>query len=254
MIFYFSGTGNSYHVAKIIAEAQNEKLNFIPKEFDDKDNNFEYEIKKDEVLGLVFPVYAWAPPEMVVNFIKKLKLVGEKPYISLLLTCGQEEGKTTQIVEKLLQEKGLRLDSAFTLIMPNSYIIGADVDPQEEMIKKLKLTDQKLIEINEMIKNRPKGVFHTMPGTMTALKSNLINTFFTGYARGTKKFYATNACTRCGLCVEFCPVHTISLEDKPVWGDKCTRCMACINRCPEQAIQYGKKTKDRGRYVHPSLC
>ncbi|MBS1315119.1 MAG: hypothetical protein HP045_01215 [Anaerotignum sp.] len=28
-------------------------------------------------------------------------------------------------------------------------------------------------------------------------------------------------------------------------------CMACVNRCPQTAIQYGKSTTKRGRYVHP---
>ena len=31
----------------------------------------------------------------------------------------------------------------------------------------------------------------------------------------------------------------------------CYLCTSCINRCPVQAIQYGEKTKGRGRYVCP---
>lgn len=253
MIFYFSGTGNSLHVAKTIAQRQNEELIFIPKEFEDKDNDFHYNIKKDEIMALVFPVYAWGPPEMVTIFIEKLQISGEKPYLTLILTCGQDEGETTHLVKELLEEKGLKLDSAFTLTMPNNYIIGADVDSPEEITQKLERADQKLIEINATLKNKVKGVFHTKPGTMAALKSKLVNPFFTSQARGTRKFFATDACTRCGLCVEVCPVHTITLEDKPVWGNECTRCLACLNRCPEEAIQYGKGTKNRGRYVHPDL-
>ncbi|MFQ7798375.1 MAG: 4Fe-4S binding protein [Coprobacillus cateniformis] len=34
-------------------------------------------------------------------------------------------------------------------------------------------------------------------------------------------------------------------------GNHCTHCMACISRCPKGAIEYGKKTKDRIRYVCP---
>ncbi len=253
MIFYFSGTGNSYHLAKVIAQRQREELVFIPKEFDRKDNDFTYTIKKDELLGLVFPVYAWGPPEMVVEFIKKFQINGEKAYLTLVLSCGEEEGKTTEIVKELLEQKGLKLDSAFTVIMPNNYILGADVDSDEEIARKLKLADQKLMEINETIENRSRGVFHIKPGTMASFKSKLINPFFNARARGTRKFFATDACSSCGLCVEICPVHTITLKDKPVWGDQCTRCMACINRCPEHAIQYGKGTKDKGRYSHPDL-
>ena len=31
------------------------------------------------------------------------------------------------------------------------------------------------------------------------------------------------------------------------------KCNGCINRCPVSAIQYGKKTASRGRYVNPVL-
>ena len=34
--------------------------------------------------------------------------------------------------------------------------------------------------------------------------------------------------------------------------EKCSGC-GCINRCPVSAIQYGKRTVDRGRYVNPVL-
>ena len=69
MIFYFTGTGNSLHAAKTIATAQNEKLLSIPKEFDKEGNTFTYELKEKEFLGFVFPVYAWAPPKMVLDFV-----------------------------------------------------------------------------------------------------------------------------------------------------------------------------------------
>ena len=76
-----------------------------------------------------------------------------------------------------------------------------------------------------------------------------------GIYRKTKKFYATNACTSCGLCEEICPSETIQLSSgKPEWiNDKCSHCSACINRCPTKAIQYGNATKKRGRYVNPNV-
>ena len=44
----------------------------------------------------------------------------------------------------------------------------------------------------------------------------------------------------------------ITLTDgRPVWGGNCTHCMACISRCPKHAIEYGKGTERRRRYVCP---
>ena len=58
MIFYFSGTGNSLHAAKVMSETHGEQLVSISKEFDKQDNRFEYELKENELLGFVYPVYA----------------------------------------------------------------------------------------------------------------------------------------------------------------------------------------------------
>jgi NAD-dependent dihydropyrimidine dehydrogenase PreA subunit len=43
------------------------------------------------------------------------------------------------------------------------------------------------------------------------------------------------------------------MKDLPVWGKECTQCLACIHRCPVQAIEYGKATIGKRRYVHPDL-
>ena len=63
MIFYFSGTGNSKWIANQLSKEQKEELVFIP----DALNNgtFEFCLREDEKIGFVFPVYSWAPPEIV---------------------------------------------------------------------------------------------------------------------------------------------------------------------------------------------
>lgn len=68
--------------------------------------------------------------------------------------------------------------------------------------------------------------------------------------RKTKKFFADDKCISCGLCAKICPEEAIVIRNgKPEWiKRKCQHCTACINRCPAKAIQYGKKTADRGRY------
>ena len=48
-------------------------------------------------------------------------------------------------------------------------------------------------------------------------------------------------------------IFYFSVKSKPVWDKDCTMCLACINRCPQEAIQYGKSTEKRGRYLHPDL-
>ena len=59
-------------------------------------------------------------------------------------------------------------------------------------------------------------------------------------------------CRGCGKCAEICPLGNISMnEGKVVWNGNCTHCMACICRCPAEAIEYGKKSPGKYRYVCP---
>ena len=249
MIFYFSGTGNSLHCARMIAKVQNEKLLFIPKELES--GNLEYELGENELLGFVFPVYAWAPPKIVIEFIRKMKFKSEIPYIFMLSTCGDEEGNTTEVFQNALMKKGLKLDSAFTIRMPNNYIIGADVDSKEAEQSKLEVADKKLAEINEVLKSRKSGVFKLIQGNMAEIKTAFINPLFCKFAVNTKKFFVTDACGGCGICEKVCPLHTIKVTQKPVWGKECTQCFACLHRCPTHAIQFGSGTLNKGRYVYP---
>lgn len=254
MIFYFTGTGNSLFAANQIAKAQGDQLLSIAKLMDLQQDMYHYELEENELLGFVFPVYAWGPPRMVLDFIKKLKVSG-KPYVFSLCTCGDEEGHTTKIVRKALERRGLVLDSAFSLRMPNNYIIGFDVDLKDLESEKLKAAELLLSEINKTISRRQNNVNLTIPGTFPTLKSALVNPLFNTFALNTRHFHADDSCTHCGICEKICPVHTIRVTDheKPVWGKACTQCLGCLHRCPAHAIQYGRGTGKKGRYHHPDL-
>jgi ferredoxin len=40
---------------------------------------------------------------------------------------------------------------------------------------------------------------------------------------------------------------------KPAWHHRCEQSFACIQSCPEEAIQYGKGTRNKKRYHHPEI-
>lgn len=74
--------------------------------------------------------------------------------------------------------------------------------------------------------------------------------------RSTKAFSALeDRCIGCGTCASICPTNVIEMKnDTPHWAENgCTECFACIHRCPTQAIQWGKISLKRNRYVNPIL-
>ena len=250
MIFWFSGTGNSLHIARQIAQAQNDALVCIAKEME-KDE-LVYEMHDGELLGFVYPVYAWCPPQIVLDFIGRMRILGNKPYAFCVNSCGDEQGNATRVLQKALDKKGIGLSSAFCVRMPNNYIVGFDVDPIELEREKLKFAEDRLITINQTIRDR-KNAMDLLPGSFATIKTALAAPLFNRFGRSTKRFYALDTCTRCGMCVRICPLHSILLSDKPKWAKQCTQCLACLHRCPVEAIQYGKSTVKKGRYVHPDL-
>lgn len=255
MIFYFSGTGNSYYAAKNIGQKQNERVISISDEMNLTDNAFIYELKEDEVLGFVFPVYAWAPPNMVLDFIKKMKIKGfEDNYTFAICTCGADAGKTIDILKKQLMLIDIPLCSAFSLQMPDNCVLIMDVEDKSEQDKKLEHTDRLLVTINDIIKNKKRQVFKVKKGNFPDIKSHMGNALFNKFMVRTNKFYSTDECISCGLCEDICTAKIITVDEKPFWEMYgCTMCLACINRCPKHAIQCGKKTIKRGRYVNPNV-
>lgn len=43
-------------------------------------------------------------------------------------------------------------------------------------------------------------------------------------------------CNQCGICVSYCPVDAINIEEKEFDLEKCIGCYGCVNRCPVDAI------------------
>lgn len=124
---------------------------------------------------------------------------------------------------------------------------------KKQQKKTLAEADASLEKINAILYARKDDRTMLLPGSYAGLKSALVNPGFNHFAMNTAKFHADDTCTACGLCEKNCPVHSIKVDKKPVWGKECTMCLACINRCPVRAIQYGSNTAAKGRYYHAQI-
>lgn len=258
MIFYFSGTGNSLSAAKQISEnLHDDKMVSIAeytKSTINKPKPYTFNVEKDERIGFVFPIYAWGPPKPVLDFIENLVLVNNNGnYIYAVTTCGKNIGNTMKLLKKCLSKIGCELNSGFSVVMPNNYILAGDVDKKESQVEILKKAEESLRDISTKIANREKDVYIVEKGTMPFLLTGLIHPAFMSAPYRAKPFYATDDCNRCGICVKVCNCGNIELKEKPVWGDNCTQCLACIHYCPTKAIQYGKATLKKGRYTNPNV-
>lgn len=252
MIFYFSGTGNSKYVAQNIAQKLDDNLISIGDCL--KKNEFTFTVSDNESIGFVFPTYFWGLPTIIKDFVAKLELKNyTQQYTYLVATCGEECGNLFSEFKKLLIPKGIELNGAEKVALPDNYILLFNLLPAKEKQQKLFTeADNHLGTLINQIEN--KSLPKVKSSIVKQLKTSLMHPVYK-YGRKTKHFYTTSGCNGCKLCEKICPASIITVEDsKPVWKEgRCIQCLACLHRCPQQAIQHKKRTEKRDRYVNPNI-
>lgn len=247
MIFYYSGCGNSRYVAETLAAAGGEKLVFIPHAA--REGQFDYALQADERLGFVFPIYSWRPPQLVLDFISRLRLQGSPSYTYMVSTYGDGAGWADKVMGETLAAVGLQLNAVFGVVMPNTYVNMSfmKLDTAELAQQKLANSKKRVAELAKAIAERQKAV-DIVRGGMPNLKTYFIGKGFNRWLSD-KYYYVTDACISCGKCAEVCPLQNITLEGgKPRWHGHCTQCEACYHYCPRNAVQFGKATRGKGQY------
>ncbi len=246
MVLYFSGTGNSAYVAKRIANLLlDESLDLLQK-FRAHDCS---EIHSEKPWVFVVPVYAWQMPLVVRDWIANTTFTGcQDAYF--VITCGQSIGGAGEYAKKLCQPKGLNFKGCSKVVMPENYLLMFPV-PDEAQARQIIAQAEPVIDaIAEEIGNG--RILDEKVGLGGKLSSGIVNSLFYKCFVSAKKFYAQESCNSCGYCETVCPLNNIRLADgKPQWGDACTHCCACICRCPQEAIEYGKASLGKARYLCP---
>lgn len=262
MIFYFSGTGNTRWAAQKVAAATADRLVNIAEEMlaaetaQASDPQLTYTLAQDERIGFFFPVHGWRPPRLVLDFLDRLHLTNaDSHYAYVVCTAGDNVGEAVSILEKRLQTMGIKIDSAISLIMPESYVglPFMDVDtPAKEQCKKME-ADNKLTRFIADIMECRSGVRDITIGHWPRINSRLIGSVFVKKLVTDRPFHVVaDRCLHCGKCASVCPVANIHFEKggEPSWlhNGKCLSCFACYHHCPTHAIEYGGRTKKKGQY------
>lgn len=258
-IYYFSGTGNSLHVAKELQKRIPE-IKLIPIV---SLLNKDVVKTKAETVGFVFPIYYVSIPIPVKEFIKKLDLITSTKYIFAIATRMGTPHSAFTDTENILKKKGKSLDSHFALNMAsNDPKYDYKVPTKKEIARLESAVHDRLDSIQKIILNKEKSrgkdtnITDPVPSPLVKLIP-FINFFIRPFAEliGFKcHYYADSKCTGCGTCEKVCLSKKIKmLNKKPVWQKKikCFYCYACINYCPKESVQIKSWTEKNGRYSHP---
>jgi len=247
-IYYFTATGNSLYVARLIADGIGDsKLIPIVKTL------ALVEDVTGERIILVFPVYVYRVPRIVARFAARIKKADS---ICAVVTMGGESGTTFNQLRSILRKNTLDLNAAYAVKMPDNFFTPYEnAVPDDRRKKKLDEAPGRITEIVQHIKNGDKTIEKDTSFFKTWIWPGIM--FAAGYTQipglGKKSFIVEQSCNGCGICEKVCPVGNITMTDgKPVWLDHCELCLACRHWCPQKAIHFGKTDKGRrSQYRNP---
>lgn len=247
MVVYYSGTGNSRYAAEMLADICGDeavdsldvmKTALLPKLCSDKPWVF------------VCPVYVSAPAQIFMSFLLRFSFSGcRRAYF--IMTCAGGMGASGAYCEDICKKQGLDFMGTAQLIMPQNYLVFFNTKEKAENEQTIAAAGAHIAELARRV---AEGLpfDYTPPSKRDVVSTGLILSPYYKYFMSAKPFFAGDSCIGCGLCAKLCPLGNIKLADgRPHWGNSCTHCMACISRCPKGAIEYGRKTAGKPRYVCP---
>lgn len=206
---FFSPTGGVKKVAEILC---NNLFDFTLKEP-------EIVLKNEDVCYILAPVYYGRVPQVFIERLSKIKGNGAK--VVVVAVYGNREFEDALLELKNTAEQiGFKVVAGIGAIAQHSIAntIG-EGRPNKNDIEQLNIFKEKInkkIESGktgvEIVGNYPYKEIGTMPD-YPRVKEN---------------------CTKCGICVENCPVGAI-ISPEETDREKCIGCMRCVVVCPENA-------------------
>ena len=262
-IFYFyTGTGNSYRVAVWMADAVRDAGTAVtvrsiesahpsshPSSCPSSD---EIGQGKAALLGLVMPTHGFTAPWAMLSFALRLPRRRHTQAVVIATRAGVKigstylpgfEGTATLLVALILALKGYRIRGAAGIDMPSNWISlhpGLSPDSVAGITARARKQAARFMDAILSGGQRFSSWIVFLIGLLIlpiSLAYLLIGRFFLG-----KLFFASDRCTGCGLCAEYCPNDAIEMQgsgsgSRPYWTFRCESCMRCMAYCPTRAVE-----------------
>lgn len=256
IIYYLSGTGNTYRTAIWIRDSARKSgiaVAAIPVEKADPLREIDGD---DTAAGFGMPTHGFTLPWMMLKFLFSLPRGKGRAAFVWATRAGAKygpipgyppgiAGSSIFLASLVLMLKGYRIKGLMSVNMPSNWMSlhsGIRKDIVETITGKAK---PEVVSFADKI----------ISGRRVLLTLNTVYEFTLGFAllpvsagyiligrfALAKLFFANNKCTGCGLCAKHCPAGSIKMIGRyrplPYWSYTCESCMRCMGFCPNNAIE-----------------
>lgn len=256
MIYWFSGTGNSWLVAARMSRAleakgmstvlspieafRTPKLRLSASRALDADAyGSGLPVEADGLDVFCFPVFSFTAPAIVDRFMARLPVaLGRKAAVVATMGGGGYEGRALSRATRRLRESGRKTVLTAALEMPEAFVqfYGATEPAAAEA-----RTQAALVEADRLAGLLAEGKGELRPAKAGGLAATWIaSAAFSALGRHILGlcWSASPTCTGCGLCAASCPKRSIVMIGKrPLWKASCEDCQRCANLCPVGSIR-----------------
>lgn len=242
MVFYFTATGNSLHVAKQL----DENPISIPQAM--RGDNLDF---TGETIGIVCPIFAGETPKLVWEFMIRARF--HTDYLYLVLTYGMSDSDAPEFIGNRARQAGVRIDYIHTIRMVDNYLPSFDM---AEEVKLEKHVDEQIENARIAIAAQKRGIPSATPeGRALHKRVAMLNKIMPSFNNG-KQLQVTEQCVGCGICASVCPIGNFYIKDGAAKRKSrtCEFCLACAQNCPQKAIRLKKSDKNpSARYRNPAV-
>jgi len=263
LIAHFSGTGNTAHVAAYLKKVLTQLPVTVKLEVVER-HRYAYQENFD-ILVIGFPVYGCAPPTVILDYIDLLPH-GNGRGAFVFCTKGFFAGGAPHLAMRRFAQRGYVPLGAVNVQMPGSDALAFSDKHSRRAASAFNKDYTSIEEIDRFITKHKEIIasiiagssprFHRyhsplgMIASMSSVLSAAVISLFVAFLR--RKLRADERCISCGLCERICPVGNIRLlNGRPQFDRRCILCLRCLHNCPREAIQIGRVTINKTRWLGP---